>query len=156
MQYHKTVTCNISVCTSSEWRLEEDKDVLYVPVEIGKSYQEHHLTMQLGTHMWINSIQLQYHVIYLKLNTSVKNYSYNILEYINIYQYMSEICMIQKIMQSIICHTILHKCFNECTMNIYQYKFYIIRSIILNNRDCYSNKKGDDMQQFNNSRSNIR
>ena len=156
MQYHKTVTCNISVHTSSECRMEEDKDVLYVPVEIGKSYQEHHLPMQLGTEMWINSIQLQYHVIYLKLNTSVKNYSYNILEYINIYQYMSEIYMIQKTMQSIICHTILHKCFNECMMNIYQYKFYIIRFIILNNRDWHSNNKWDHMQHGNNSRSYIR
>ena len=112
--------------------------------------------MQLGTQMWINSIQLQQHVIYLKLNTSVKSYSDNILEYINIYQYMSVIYMIQKIMQSIICHTLLQKCFNECTMNIYQYKFYIIRFIILNNRDCHSNNKGDDMQQCNNSRCYIR
>ena len=30
---------------------------------------------------------------------------------------MLEIYMIQKIMQSLICHTILQKCFNECTMN---------------------------------------
>ena len=112
--------------------------------------------MQLGTQMWINSIQLQYHVIYLKLNTSVKNYSYNILDYINIYQYMSEIYMIQKIMQSISCHTLLQTCFNECTMNIYQYKFYIIRFVILNNRDCHRNNKWRDMQQYNNSRSYIR
>ena len=40
--------------------MEADKDILYVPVEIGKSYQEHHLTMQLGTQMWINSIVLEH------------------------------------------------------------------------------------------------
>ena len=44
--------------------------------------------------MWINSIQVQYHVTYLKLNTYVKNYSDNILTYINIYEYMSYIYMI--------------------------------------------------------------
>ena len=156
VQYHKTVTCNISVSESSQCTMEVDKDVLDVPVEIGKSYQEHHLKMQLGTQMWINSIQLQYHVIYLKLNTSVKNYTDNILAYINIYQYMSEIYMIQKIMQSIIHHTILQKCFNEFTMNIYQYKLYIIRFIILTNSNCHRNNTWDDMQQCNNSRSYIR
>ena len=36
MQYHKTVTCNISVCTSYECTMEADKDVLHVPVEMGK------------------------------------------------------------------------------------------------------------------------
>ena len=39
--------------------------------------------------------------------------------------------MIQKTIQSILCHTISLKCFSEFTMNIYQYKFYIIRFIIL-------------------------
>ena len=32
MQYHKSVTCNISVHTSSECRMGEDKDVLYVVI----------------------------------------------------------------------------------------------------------------------------
>ena len=133
-----------------------DKDVLDVPVEIGKSYQEHHLKMQLGIQMWINSIQLQYHIIYLKLNTFVKNYTDNILAYINIDQYMSEIYMIQKIMQSIIHHTILKKCFNEFTMNTYQYKLYIIRFIILTKSDYHKKNKWDDMQQCNNHRWYIR
>ena len=106
--------------------------------------------------MLINNIQLQYHIIYQKLNTYNKNYTDNILAYINIYQYMSEIYMIQKIMWSIICHTISQKCFNECTINMYQYKFYIIRFIILNNKDCHKNKKGDDMQQCIYSRCYIR
>ena len=36
MQCHKTVTCNISVSESSQCTMEVDKDVLDVPVEIGK------------------------------------------------------------------------------------------------------------------------
>ena len=36
-------------------------------------------------------------------------------------------------MQSILCHTISMKCFSEFTINIYQYKFYIIRFIIITN-----------------------
>ena len=36
MQYHKTVTCNISVSESSQCTMEVDKDVFDVPVEIGK------------------------------------------------------------------------------------------------------------------------
>ena len=121
-----------------------------------KSYQEHHLKIQHGTQMLINSIQLQYHTIYLKLNTSIKNYTDNILAYINIYQYMSEIYMIQKIMQSIICHTISQKCFHEFTMNIYQYKLYIIRFNILTNRNWHTNSKWDDMQQCKKGRCYIR
>ena len=136
--------------------MEEDKDVLYVPVEIGKKLSR----TSLDNATWHTHVDQQYTTA-ISRNISetqyfCQNYSYNILEYINIYQYMSDIYMIQKIMQSIICHTILHKCFSECTMNIYQYKFYIIRFIILNNRDCHSNNKWDDMQQCNNSRSNIR
>ena len=67
--------------------MEVDKDVLDVPVEIGKTlHQEHHLKLQLGTQMWINSIQLQYHVIYLKLNNFVKNYTD---KHTSIYKYRS-------------------------------------------------------------------
>ena len=36
-------------------------------------------------------------------------------------------------MQSILCHTIQLKWFSELTMNIYQFKFYFIRFIILTN-----------------------
>ena len=69
--------------------MEVDKEVLDVPVDIGRKLSRTSLEILLGTQMWINSIQLQYHVTYLKLNTYVKNYSYNILAYINIYEYMS-------------------------------------------------------------------
>ena len=47
-----------------------------------------------GTQMWINSIQVLYHVRYLKLNAYLKNYSPNILTHMNIYEYMSYIYMI--------------------------------------------------------------
>ena len=46
-----------------------------------------------GTQMWINSIQVLYHVRYLKLNTYLKNYNSDILTYMNIYEYMSYIYM---------------------------------------------------------------
>ena len=56
MQYHKTVTCNISVHTSSECRMEEDKDVLYVPVEIGKKLSR----TSLDNATWHTNVDQQY------------------------------------------------------------------------------------------------
>ena len=56
VQYHKTVTCNISVCTSSECRIEEDKDVLHVPVEIGKKLSR----TSLGNATWPTDVDQQY------------------------------------------------------------------------------------------------
>ena len=56
MQYHKTVTCNISVCTSSECTMEADKDVLYVPVEIGKKLSR----TSLDNATWHTDVDQQY------------------------------------------------------------------------------------------------
>ena len=64
---------------------------IQVGLEVSESYQQHCLKIPLGTQMWMNSIQELYHVTYLKLNTYLKNYSSNILTYINIYEYMLEI-----------------------------------------------------------------
>ena len=58
---------------------------------------------------------------------------------------MSQIYIILKTMQSVLSHTISLKCFNECKMSIYQYKFYITRLIILTKNDSQRNNKQDDM-----------
>ena len=56
MQYQKTVTCNISVCTLSECTIEVDKDVLHVPVEIGKKLSR----TSLDNATWHTDVDKQY------------------------------------------------------------------------------------------------
>ena len=56
MQYHKTVTCNISVNESSQCTMEVDKDVLDVPVEIGKKLSR----TSLENSMWHTDVDKQY------------------------------------------------------------------------------------------------
>ena len=56
MQYHKTVTCNISVSKSSPCTMEVDKDVLDVPIEIGKKLSR----TSLENSTWHTDVDKQY------------------------------------------------------------------------------------------------
>ena len=56
MQYHKTVTCNISVSESSRCTMEVDKDVLDVPIEIGKKLSR----TSLENSTWHTDVDKQY------------------------------------------------------------------------------------------------
>ena len=56
MQYHKTVTCNISVPTSSECTMKANTDVLHVPVEIGKKLSR----TSLDNATWHTDVDQQY------------------------------------------------------------------------------------------------
>ena len=63
--------------------------------------------------------------------------------------------MIWKTRQSIPFHTVSF-CFSEFTTNMYQYKFYFIRFIILTNNITKSSSNWYDMQQFSKTRCYIR
>ena len=70
---------------------------------------------------------------YLKKLTNIsQKYEYIEIHVINIYD--------TKTWESMLCHTILMQCFSEFIMNIYQYKFYFIRFIILTNSTDRRNK----------------
>ena len=59
-------------------------------------------------------------------------------------------------MQTILCHTISIQCFSQFTTNIYQYKFYFIRFIILSDHDTNGNNKFYHIEKYNDSRYYIR
>ena len=71
MQYHKTVTCNISVPISYECTMEADKDVLYVPVEIGKKLSR----TSLDNATWHTDMDQQYTTA-ISCNISETQYFY--------------------------------------------------------------------------------
>ena len=74
---------------SSQCMMEIHKQALDLPADVGRKLSSTSLQNPTWHTDVDNSTQLQYHGTYLKLNTYMKNYSYNILAYINIYEYMS-------------------------------------------------------------------
>ena len=57
IQYEKTLTCNISGSESYGHSTEGSPELSHIPAEIAKNVQCH-WTIQLGTHMWITTMQL--------------------------------------------------------------------------------------------------
>ena len=118
----KTATCNISVSESSGCTMEAHQEVSDLPVDIGTKL----LTTSLENHNWYTDMGKQYTAA-ISCNISQIQYLFQKLQLqdTNIYKYISihviDIYMIQKTMQSILCHTISLKCFSEFTMNIYIY-----------------------------------
>ena len=70
VQYHKTVTCNISVSESSPCTMELDKDVLDVPIEIEKKVIKN-ITWKVST--WHTDVDKQ-HTTAISHNISETQY----------------------------------------------------------------------------------
>ena len=70
----------------------------------------------------------------------------------NIYKYILKIYMISKTMQSILCYIISMQCFIPYITNIYQYKFYFIRFIILTSYNTNGNNRWYHTEKYSHSR----